>query len=101
MPLPDNDWARGKCGFKGLQYMALCIPAVLSPIGVNKEIIEDGRNGILAENEDEWVNKLSRLIEDPELRKQIGTSGRQTVAERYSYDAWKDRYLKLFTDILA
>jgi glycosyltransferase involved in cell wall biosynthesis len=96
MPLPDNDWARGKCGFKGLQYMALGIPAIMSPVGVNTEIITDGINGFLASGEQEWIEKLSLLIEAPELRKKLGTAGRTTVEERYSYNAWKDRYVQLF-----
>jgi glycosyltransferase involved in cell wall biosynthesis len=100
MPLPDNDWARGKCGFKGLQYMALGIPAVMSPVGVNTEIIQDGVNGFLAATEDEWVEKLSLLINDAALRKRIGAEGRKTVEERYSYNAWKDRYVALFSGLL-
>ena len=94
MPLPDNDWARGKCGFKGLQYMALEIPAVMSPVGVNIEIIQDGVNGFLASSEEEWIMKLSMLIESAELRERIGKAGRQTVVENYSYERWKGEFLK-------
>jgi len=101
MPLPDNDWARGKCGFKGLQYMAVGIPAVMSPVGVNTEIIKDGENGFLAANEDEWIEKLSLLIESPELRKKIGATGRKTVEEKYSFNAWKDTYVGYFEELLT
>ncbi len=94
MPLPDDDWAKGKCGFKGLQYMALEIPAIMSPVGVNKEIIQDGTNGFLAANEKEWITILSMLIDYPELRQSIGKAGRTTVVENYSFEAWKDKFLE-------
>src|SRR5438105_494050 len=61
MPLPDDQWSRGKCGLKALQYMALGVPTVCSPVGVNSEIIRDGENGLIASTDDEWVEKLSGL----------------------------------------
>jgi len=100
MPLPDDDWARGKCGLKGLQYMGLEIPAVMSPVGVNTEIVEDGRNGFLAGSEDEWFDKLSRLIESADLRKRLGTAARETVVERYSVESQKQRYVAHFDRLL-
>ena len=84
MPLEDNEWARGKCGFKALLYMALGIPPVCSAVGVNTEIIEDGVNGFLAHDHEEWIEKLSRLIENPDLRKKMGLAARKTVEEKYS-----------------
>ena len=84
MPMPDNEWTRGKCGFKILLYMACGVPVVSSPVGVNTEIIEDGVNGFLADTKEEWVEKLSGLIEDGPLRRRIGAAGAQTVKERYS-----------------
>jgi len=95
MPLPDNEWTRGKCGAKGLQYMGLGIPTIMSPVGVNTEIIKDGVNGFLAASEDEWFEKLGRLIKSPELRQQLGKAGRDIVVEKYSVEAWKDKYLEL------
>jgi len=95
MPLPDDEWARGKCGLKGLQYMALEIPTVMSPVGVNTEIIEDGRNGFLAAREDEWVEKLANLIESAGLRRELGQAARRTVEERYSVHSQRDRYVAL------
>lgn len=100
MPLPDDPWAKGKCGLKGLQYMGLGIPTIMSPVGVNTEIIQDGVNGFLAGSTQEWVDKLARLIEDPELRRTMGIAARRTVEERYSVNAWKDRYLQLFQDLV-
>jgi glycosyltransferase involved in cell wall biosynthesis len=101
MPLPDDEWAKGKCGLKGLQYMALEIPTIMSPVGVNKEIIKDGENGFLASTEDEWLQKLSALIESEELRKKMGKAGRKTVEEKFSVDAIKNRYLTLFNKVIS
>lgn len=84
MPLPDDEWGRGKCGLKALQYMALGIPVVCSPVGVNKEIIEDRVNGFLASSDEEWIEKISRLVEHPELREKMGMAGRITVEEKFS-----------------
>jgi len=99
MPLPDDEWARGKCGLKGLQYMALGIPTVMSPVGVNTEIIDDGVNGLLAGDEDEWVSKLTSLLESDELRRDLGREGRDTVEERYSVRSQRERYLSLITGL--
>jgi glycosyltransferase involved in cell wall biosynthesis len=96
MPLPDNEWTKGKCGAKGLQYMGLAIPTIMSPVGVNTEIIEDGVNGFLADDKEGWYSKLEKLIEYPELRKELGAAGRKTVVERYSVVANKGKYLALF-----
>ena len=96
MPLPDDEWAKGKCGLKGLQYMALEIPSLMSPVGVNSDIIQNGVNGYLPANEDEWIGNLSILIEDSEKRKQVGKKGRETVESKYSVHVWKDKYRELF-----
>ena len=88
------------CGLKGLQYMALGLPTVMSPVGVNTEIIQHGSNGFLARTEDEWVDQLTRLIEDADLRARIGTQARRTVEERYSVKVWRDHYLQLFNSLL-
>ncbi|MFC2086277.1 glycosyltransferase family 4 protein [Bacteroidota bacterium] len=100
MPLPDDEWAKGKCGLKGLQYMALEIPTIMSPVGVNTEIIQDGINGFLASTDEEWTDKLSLLIDSLELRKKIGAAGRKTVLEKYSFESQKDNYLKYFSELL-
>lgn len=96
MPLPDDAWAKGKCGFKGLQYMALEIPTIMSPVGVNTEIIDDGKNGFFATTDDEWFAILCKLIDDADLRKNIGEEGRKTIVARYSIDSQKEKYLSLF-----
>lgn len=96
MPLPDDEWSKGKCGLKGLQYMALEIPTIMSPVGVNTEIIQHKINGFLASTSDEWVDCLGILIENPELRQQIGIMGRKKVVEYYSVFANSERFLSLF-----
>jgi glycosyltransferase involved in cell wall biosynthesis len=101
MPLPDDEWARGKCGLKGLQYMGMAIPPVMSPVGVNTRIVQDGVNGFLAGPVDEWVEKIGRLIEDPELRGRLGAAARRSVEQHWSVKAWRDVYLQHFTDLLS
>lgn len=99
MPLPNDEWTNGKCGLKGLQYMALEIATIMSPVGVNTEIIQDGVNGCLADTVDEWVEKISLLVEDAELRKNIGKAGRQTVIDKYSVLSQQGRYLQYFNEL--
>lgn len=99
MPLSDDEWAKGKCGFKALQYMAIEIPCVVSPYGVNSEIVEDGVNGFIASNEDEWFEKLSMLIESSDLRNRLGKAGRQTVIDRYSVDSNRTKWLEVFNSL--
>jgi len=86
-PFPDNEWAKGKTGFKTVEYMAVGIPGVISAAGVSRQIVKDGVNGFLASTEDEWYQKLSLLIENPQLRKQIGINARKTFEEKYSLNA--------------
>lgn len=99
MPLPDDEWANGKCGLKGLQYMALEIPTIMSPVGVNKEIIVNGENGFLAQETEEWVEKLSLLIDSEILRKSMGSKARQTVIDRYSVLSQQENYLRYFNQL--
>ncbi len=96
MPMEENEWSEGKCGFKGLQYMALGIPAILSPVGMNKEIIDNGKNGFLCQDKEAWKECIRSLIKDPELRYSIGLEGKNTVKERYSVEANVEKYLSLF-----
>lgn len=95
MPLPDGPWTRGKCGFKLLQYMAVGIPVVCSPVGVNKEMVKDGYNGFLANSPEEWYGKLSTLINNAELRKIMGQRGREILEEKYSLHQAAPRFIEL------
>jgi glycosyltransferase involved in cell wall biosynthesis len=97
MPLPDDEWSKGKCGFKALQYMAMEIPCVVSPVGVNTKIVSHGKNGFLAASSEEWCNYLKTLIENEALRKTLGKAGRKTVIENYSIESNSDNFLELFT----
>lgn len=89
MPLPDDDWARGKCGLKGLVAMSMGAATVMSPVGVNAEIVQHGANGFLARSADDWFAVLARLIDDADLRQRIGRAGRETVVDRYSVQRWE------------
>ncbi|HEY8368800.1 MAG TPA: glycosyltransferase family 4 protein [Thermodesulfobacteriota bacterium] len=96
MPLPDDEWSRGKCGLKLLQYMAAGIPAVASPVGVNREIVADGENGRLASTEGDWYEALRDLARSPALRARLGAAGRRTVEQRYSLEVWAPRVAALY-----
>ncbi|GAC1410604.1 MAG: glycosyltransferase family 4 protein [Burkholderiaceae bacterium] len=83
MPLPDDPWERGKCGYKLIQYMACGKPVVASPVGVNTELVIDGQNGFLASTSESWFVALSRLITDRTLCDTLGRQGRQMVEDNY------------------
>lgn len=100
MPLPDDNWSKGKCGLKALQFMALGIPTICSPVGVNTDIIQDNENGFLAGTEAEWVDKLSRLLRSAELRRRLGEAGRATVEQRYSALTQAPRVYEIFKSVL-
>jgi|SRR5579859_161318 len=99
MPLPDNEFTRAKCGLKLIQYMASGLPVVASPVGANREIVTDNENGFLVKTEQEWFEKLSLLIEHPELRAQMGQAGRARVAERYTLERGFSKWLEILTSI--
>ncbi len=101
MPLADDPWSRGKCGFKLLQYMSRALPVVASPVGVNREIVEDGANGFLAASEGAWTEKLAALIEDPALGARMGKAGAETVAASYSFSAVIPRLAALLAEVAA
>ena len=84
MPLADTRWERGKCGLKALQYMALGIPPVVSPVGVNAEIVSHGENGLVARSDAEWEEAFDRLLTDTNMRRRLGARARETVERSYS-----------------
>lgn len=96
MPLEADAWSEGKCGFKLIQYFAAGVPALASPVGVNKQIIEEGINGYLCRTEDDWESGLRLLLADPALRKKMGAAGREKVVKEYSLQSQREPFLNLF-----
>jgi glycosyltransferase involved in cell wall biosynthesis len=84
MPLLDGPFERGKCGYKLIQYMACGLPVVASPVGVNRQIVEHGVNGFLAETPAQWAEALQTLLANPALRERMGQAGRRKVEQQYS-----------------
>ena len=96
MPLADDEWAKGKCGFKALQYMAMGIVPLVSPVGVNTEIVEDGLSGFLCKHTQDWENTLSKLLQDTQKRKDIGENARKRIIAKYSILANTSNFTELF-----
>lgn len=92
MPLPDDEWTRAKAGYKLLQYMACGIPCIASPVGVNRDLVERSRAGLLAGDDAAWEAALLRLIEDTALRRRFGAAGRAFVEREYSLQTWAPRF---------
>jgi len=99
MPLPDDPWTRGKCGYKLIQYGAAGLPVVASPVGVNTEIVSDRETGFLAEGATAWLEALRRLRDDAGLRDRLGRAGRARVEERYSLRSAAPVLLRLLTSV--
>jgi glycosyltransferase involved in cell wall biosynthesis len=97
MPLEDDLWAKGKCAFKALQYMALGIPALVSPVGMNVEVVQQGLNGYICATPAEWEVCIRQLLNNPGLRQRLGAAARATVEARYSVSANQANFLQLFT----
>ncbi len=106
MPLPDDEWARGKCALKILQYFAAGVPVVASPVGVNAEIVVPGENGLLARTPEEWYEALSRLAgvgaaheSAAALRSRLAAQGRRTVELHFSRDAWTPKLARIWFSV--
>ena len=100
-PIPDNPWTRGKCGMKALQYLASGVPAVVSPVGVNRQIIADGSTGFFATSDDEWTDRLLRYLRDPDLCADHARAGRETVVAVWSLAALTPGFVAACRDVLA
>ena len=98
MPLTDDAWAKGKCGFKALQYMSLSIPAIVSPVGVNKEIVDHNVNGMICDSPEDWEAALKSFMEAANLRVTMGVAARQKVINHYSVLSNTSNFLSLFQE---
>jgi len=100
-PMRDDDWSRGKCALKVLQYMAAGLPVVSSPVGVNREAVVDGESGFLVNDDAAWVDALSALSNDGDLIVRMGRVGRERVERFYAKDVVAEALLAVFGEILS
>ncbi|RKF14742.1 glycosyltransferase [Roseovarius spongiae] len=98
MPLTDDEETRGKCGFKLIQYMSSGVAAVGSPVGANREIIEEGESGLFADSPDDWFGALDRLIGDDALRARLAAGGRDRAVARYSLQHTAPEMLRILRE---
>jgi glycosyltransferase involved in cell wall biosynthesis len=98
MPLPDDPWVKLRSHLKVRQFMAVGVPCVASPIGIIPKLIQDGVNGFLATSEKEWIEKLSKLMDDSGLRTEMGKKARATIAEQYSGQIWAQTVATVLRD---
>jgi glycosyltransferase involved in cell wall biosynthesis len=101
MPMEDTPWSRGKCAYKLLQYMAARVAAVASPVGMNRELVRHGENGMLASTPSEWSAALESLCGDDALRDSIAGAGRATILRDFSYERIAQLWIAFFEELLA
>ena len=101
MPLPDDEWSKGKCGFKALQYMSLGKPALVSPVGVNTKIVDHGINGYHCSTADEWLNRIEYLLKRKDVCADMGKRGREKVINHYSVASNTFNFLSLFAAFMC
>ncbi len=100
-PLPDDDWVIGKSGLKAITYMAMGIPCVASAVGTTPMIIRDGHNGLLARTDQEWVDALTALLDDGELRRRLGSQARADAVANYSTKAVAADYRRVLESVIG
>ncbi len=98
-PLPDDDWVSGKSGLKAIQYMAFGLPTVASAVGTTPRIIRHMHNGMLVSTPEDWLAALTLLLDDPALRRQLGTEARTTVVANHSLHAIKSQYSNILNEV--
>ena len=101
MPLNDDLWSKGKCGLKIVQYLSVGIPVVCTPVGINSDIVKNGENGFWAADDQEWVDRLSNLIQNPDLRLQMGLKGIETVEREYSLNVTSGKFFGVLQTLLT
>jgi L-malate glycosyltransferase len=99
-PLPADEWVSGKSGLKAIQYMMMGLPCVATDVGTTPLIIRDGENGLLVRTEDEWLNALVRLLDDPQLRRRLGEAARRDAVAKYSTKAVAAQYRQVLSSTL-
>lgn len=99
MPLVDDPWSWGKCGLKIIQYQGVGVPVVCTPVGINRDLVEDGVNGFWAITPEEWEEKISILIEGQTLRERMGREGRRRVLERFTIQVCAPRLLSILKKV--
>jgi glycosyltransferase involved in cell wall biosynthesis len=101
MPLDDHPWSKGKCGLKIIQYLSVGVPVVCTPVGINRDIAKDGVNGFWAGTDQEWVDRLSTLLRDPALRRQMGLKGIEAVEKGYSLSVTSETFLRVLQTLTS
>jgi glycosyltransferase involved in cell wall biosynthesis len=96
MPLVNDKWANGKCGFKALQYMSLGIPALVSPVGVNSRIVDHGLNGFICDTPEEWETAIETLLKNRESLGEMSKQTRKKIIDHYSVKSNSDNFIGLF-----
>jgi len=95
MPLNEDLWSRGKCGLKIIQYLSVGVPVVCTPVGINCDIVQNGTNGYWATTHEEWVDRITILIQNPDLRQRMGFNGIEAVEREYSLAVTSEKFLKV------
>ena len=99
-PIPANEWSLGKSSLKALTYMAIAIPFVATAYGTNYRVMQQGRQGYMAGTDQEWIDAIIKLVDDVQLRRQMGQAGRQTVEDLFSVNANFPKYLQVFKTVI-
>jgi glycosyltransferase involved in cell wall biosynthesis len=100
-PLPDDDWCRGKCALKVLQYFAAAVPAIASPVGVNRELVEDGVTGLRAVSQKDWFEAFKNMERELGARREMGRRAREKMWQSYTMESQAPRLLEVFKRVLA
>lgn len=97
MPLQDSLWEKGKCSYKIIQYFASGIPAIASPVGMNKEVVKEGISGVTATNEHEWLAAIKNLMKDDDKRQAFGQAGRKSVEKQFALQVTAAKWVAILT----
>ena len=95
MPLEHNEWEKGKCGYKILQYMKNALPVIVSRVGANKDIVSHNKNGFFVNSPNDWIKYIIKLKKNHKLSKKIGINGKKLILKKYNHQVYKDKFLKI------